>query len=73
MKFLLIILFFSLKSFSQDSVRLKITFSKKIGDTVYYEFKILETKEKVFSKCCCKQHKKGEVIKVSKEFIKSEL
>lgn len=72
------------KSYSQDSVRLKIIYSKRIGDTVYYQFKILGTleheykkKEKVNSKCCCLvQQKKGEVIKRAVkdlEFIKQDL
>lgn len=52
----------------QDSVALKVTYSKKIADTVYYQFKILGTKEIVNSKCCClTQRKKGELVMVAKK------
>lgn len=75
MKWLLLI-FISVKTFSQDSVSLKVTWSKKIKDSVYYVFKIIETGESVRSVCCCEQRKKGTIIRKANkdlEFIKSEL
>lgn len=75
-KLITILIFFSLKSYSQDSVTLKVTWSKKVKDTVYYIFK-MPTGEKVKSFCVCKEEKKrGEKVRVAVkdlEFIKQDL
>lgn len=74
MKLLLFILF-ALKSFSQDSVELKVVWSKKVGSKVYYVFKM--GNEKVKSVCECKERKrKGETVRVARKdilFIKNDL
>lgn len=74
MKLLLFILL-SLKSFSQDSVELKVVWSKKVGNKVYYIFKM--EGEKVKSVCECEvKRKKGDKVKIARkdiEFIKPDL
>lgn len=79
MKKLLTILAICISLFAfgqQDSVTLKVLRSDTRKDTTWYLFKIMETGEKVFSKCVCKEKKpKGTMIRRAvkdMEFIKDE-
>lgn len=67
---------FYLPAQKQDSVMLKVLKTATIKDTTWYLFKIIETGEKVFSKCVCvDKKKKGDVIRRAVkdlEFIKPE-
>lgn len=63
----------SFKAHGQDSVQLKVTWSKRVGNTTHYIFK-MPSGEKVKSTCECKElRRKGEIVIIAKkdiEFIK---